>query len=123
EKIVIGTASDLVREDAISSTAGKLRLTKKGNEILRSTSYTKPCEHRVGITFDAMLREAKIFEYYQMFEPKALRDDGIRAINPKPNKKPDPDELSVDQIEEQIKKLVKNAANTRLLRIKAVTSR
>src|SRR5690606_31476173 len=60
---------------------------------------------------------------YQMFEPKALRDDGIRAINPKPNKKPEPDELSVDQIEEQIKKLVKNAANTRLLRIKAVTSR
>ena len=123
EGLVTSIAGDLVRMDAIANQAGKMRLTRIGDDLRRKAVLTKPTEHTIQIHYDAILKRPHVFQYYQLFSPSEIRSEGIRGINPSPNRKPEASELEREAVESYIKEAVKGTNATTVIRIKGVTSR
>ncbi|MBK5970290.1 MULTISPECIES: phospholipase D-like domain-containing protein [Thiorhodovibrio] len=123
QKIVMGAASDLVRMDAIIHENGRLKLTQKGDELKRKAVLTKPTEANLPIFYDAIIRTPRVFQPYELSAPREIKSEGIRTINPSPNRKPLASELERDAVESYFKAAGGGRSSTSVIRVKEVTSR
>lgn len=123
QKIIKGVASDLVREDAIHVSNGKFMMAKAGEKIVQTASLVRPIERSYVLHYDAILKRPKSYEAYQLSRPVDLKEQGVRLINPSPNKTPPVEDLSIHDVESALHRSVGGGGKPKVLRIKGVAGK
>ncbi|WP_111546211.1 phospholipase D-like domain-containing protein [Mesorhizobium kowhaii] len=98
--IVEATASILIKDDELTvSPTGTLRLTRKSERVLAGESHIRPHEQSLVFRYDGLTRRPIRTDELRLWEPRDLRDRGIREIRPFPPKRPNPEEIKGDELQ------------------------
>lgn len=98
--IVEATASILIKDDElIAEPDGRLRLTRKSQQMLAGERHIRPREQSLVFRYDGLNRRPIATDGLRLWEPKDLRERGIREIRPYPARRPTPDEVRGDELQ------------------------
>lgn len=125
-RIVATTLADLVRQEAIRTSAGgdRVSVTDRGRELLSERELVSPAEQTVWFPYDGLLRRPKWFGDTQLLRPSDLREQGIAAIRAIPARPPEVDELGAAEVSEVVRLAASAARSERqILRIQTVEKR
>lgn len=123
ESIVISIAGDLYSSGALRSDEEKLSLTPRGSEVLQQSASWAPREAGFFIFYDPFISKPIQVEPRELWQPKEMRDECIRTINPSPNRTPHPHEMDRADVEDYMRASIKSHSKSNLIRIKTVLSR
>jgi hypothetical protein len=100
EKVVEATASNLIKDDELlADPDGTLRLTRKSERVLAGESHIRPREQSLVFRYDGLTRKPIQSDELRLWEPRDMRNRGIREIRPFPPKRPNPEDIRADQLE------------------------
>ncbi len=131
ELIIINAGlAELLRTDNISLSAPagsrmqELALTKKGKSTLSEAELVMPEERTLEIEFDGLLRKPFFRSPVYPLKPRELKDNGIKEIPPFPAKRPEVENLDLQEVGSVIREQ-SNVADEKkvLLAIKAIDYR
>ncbi len=129
ELIIINAGlAELLRTDNISLLAPPgsrrqvLALTKKGKSTLHEAELVMPEERTLEIEFDGLLRKPFFSSPVYPLQPRELRDAGLKEIPPFPAKRPEVENLDLQEVGNVIRQQG-DAADHNLLAIKAIDYR
>lgn len=98
--IIEATASNLIKDDElIAEPDGTLRLTRKSERVLAGESHIRPREQSLVFRYDGLTRRPISSEESRFWEPRDLRERGIREIRPFPPKRPNPQDIRGDELQ------------------------
>ena len=131
ELIIINAGlAELLRTDNISLSAPagsrrqELALTKKGKSTLSEAELVMPEERTLEIEFDGLLRKPFFHSPVYPLKPRELKDNGMKEIPPFPTKRPEVENLDLQEVDNVIRQQ-DNVADEKkvLLAIKAIDYR
>jgi len=100
QAIVEATASILIKDDElIAEPDGRLRLTRKSEQMLAGEHHIRPREQSLVFRYDGLTRRPIAADELRLWEPRDLRDRGIREIRPYPARRPNPEEVRGDELQ------------------------
>lgn len=98
--IIEATASNLIKDDElIAEPDGTLRLTRKSEAVLAGERHIRPREQSLVFRYDGLTRRPIPSEESRFWEPRDLRERGIREIRPFPPKRPNPQDIRGDELQ------------------------
>ena len=123
ESIVEATASLLVKDDElVVSPDGILRLTRKSERVLAGESLIQPREQSLVFRYDGLTRRPIRTDELRLWEPRDLKDRGIREIRAFPAKRPSPEEISGDDLQTVLRAPSQvGEPSVQILHVKSVT--
>ena len=96
-------------------------LTQKGRTTLQTAEQVLPEEISLPVYYDGLLRRVVTREQTDLQTAHQLRDQGCIQISPSPPKKPELDEITISEVNEAMRAMVRRHSGKRdLLVIKAV---
>lgn len=100
--IIDTTLADLVRQEAVRSSAPdeRLNLTERGRHLVGETEVLCPSEQTVWFPFDGLLRRPKWYGDAAFLKPSEAKKRGLRQIKAMPARPPMVDELSLTDVSE-----------------------
>lgn len=102
-KIVDTTLADLVRQEAIRTSAeGHLLLTDRGAQLVGESEMLCPSKQTIWFPFDGLLRRPKWYGGIYL-SPNEAQEQGLPLIRAIPAKGPDPEELSAADVSEVVR--------------------
>lgn len=123
ESIVISICGHLYSNGALSSSEESLSLTRRGSEVLHQSARWAPREAGLFIFYDPFIVKPIQMDSQDLWQPKEMRGEGIRTLNPSPNRTPFSHELDRADVEDYMRASIKSHAKSNLIRIKRVLSR
>lgn len=131
ESIIINAGlAELMRADNISLSAPSgsrkqvLAMTQKGKNTLREAELVIPEERTLEIEFDGLLRKPFFRSPVYPLKPRELRDEGRLEIPPFPTKRPEIEDLDLQEVGSVIRQQGDATSNKKnLLTIKAIDYR
>lgn len=122
-KIVEATASILIKDDElIAEPDGTLRLTPKSERVLAGENHIRPREQSLVFRYDGLTRKPILSDGLRLWEPRDLRDRGIREIRPFPAKRPNPEEIKGDELQASIRSFGQaNDSSVQILQVKTIS--
>lgn len=123
DTIVEATSSVLIKDDElIAEPDGRLRLTRKSEQMLAGERHIRPREQSLVFRYDGLTRRPIATDELRLWEPKDLRERGIREIRPYPARRPNPDEVRGDELQSVLRKPAQgNERGIQILQVKSVS--
>lgn len=121
--IVEATASTLIKDDdLIVDPMGILYLTQKSLRILAGENLIRPREQSLVFHYDGLTRKPMRTEDLWLWDPRDLKDRGIREIRPYPPKRPRPEEIRGDELQAVLVGQVQaGEPTTQILQVKTIS--
>lgn len=121
--IVEATASILIKDDElIAAPDGALRLTRKSERILAGESDIRPREQSLVFRYDGLTRKPMAHDELRLWEPRDLRDRGIREIRPFPAKRPSPEDITGEELQASLRSASQaNEPSVQILQVKSIS--
>jgi hypothetical protein len=108
-KVVEGALAELALTEAITLAAVQgsrsqvLRLTNKGKKILETAELIEPEERPFQIYFDGIIRRVAWYGNFQLLRYRELSEEGLLEIPAIPQKRPQLQDLKVQEVERLIR--------------------
>lgn len=119
--IIEATASNLIKDDdLVADPNGALHLTRQSERVLAGESHIRPREQSLVFRYDGLTRKPIPSDELRLWEPRDLRDRGIREIRSFPPKRPSPVEIRADELQAVLRS--PNQANEPIVNILQVKS-
>ena len=122
-EIIEGTLSNLIRSEVVYQIAGpEVQLTSKGRLAVSSATAIRPVENMVSFVVDGLTRKPTEVTEVPVYLPNELKKEGIRLVRAFPARKPDIDELNLNDVEDALIWGERDIARgqSRLLRIRRI---
>lgn len=121
--ITEATASILIKDDElIADPNGTLRLTQKSERVLAGERHIRPREQSLVFRYDGLTRKPISSDELRLWEPRDLRDRGIREIRAFPPKRPNPEEIKGDELQAVLRSPGQpNEPEVQILQVKSIS--
>jgi hypothetical protein len=121
--IVEATATTLIKDDdLIVDSEGILHLTQKSQRILAGENLIRPREQSLVFHYDGLTRKPIRAEDLWLWDPRDLKDRGIREIRAFPPKRPRPEEIRGDELQAVLRGQVQaSEPSTQILQVKSIS--
>lgn len=125
ERTLKHAMTNLMRSEDVFLSGQHPQLTLKGQNTLRDAILIVPEQRTIEVYYDRLLRNTPLFESYQLFSPKQLREQELLEIPPSIVKPPQLDDLSFAEINRlmQQERRVTKEDKQELIAIKSVEKR
>ena len=101
--IIEGTLSNLIRSELVYQRPDQvIQLTSKGTLAVSSATAIRPVEHMVSFVVDGLTRKPTVVTELPVYLPNELKKEGIRLVRAFPARRPDIDELNLNDIEDAL---------------------
>lgn len=102
-EIIEGTLSNLIQSDLVYQKADRsIELTSKGTVAVSSATAIRPTENMVSFVVDGLTRKPTLVTEFPVHLPKDLKKEGIRLVRAFPARRPQIDELDLNDIEDAL---------------------
>ena len=102
-EIIEGTLSNLIRSELVYQRADQvIQLTSKGRLAVSSSTAIRPVENMVSFVVDGLTRKPTVMTDVPVYLPSELKREGIRLVRAFPARKPDIDELDLNDVEDAL---------------------
>ncbi len=122
EVIARSALSSLIQANLVAETGSySVSLTKLGIEAARNFSKIRPTEEQIVFDYDGILRSVKLSTGEPYLSPKEVKDQGLIEIRAIPARKPDIDEIEIQDVSRALSKFSAfDDSNRTLLRIREI---
>ena len=122
EFIVRAALANLIRsEDIFEKSDSSVALKPKGSITVKSEVTITPREQTIVFYYDGLTRKPRLFSKLELYSPIQASASGLRQIRSFPARKPNIDELDVNDVFETLKKTARSSEEQlQLLRIKEI---
>ncbi len=102
-QIIEGTLSSLIQSELVYQLAGPVvQLTSKGKLAVSNAIAIRPIENMVSFVVDGLTRKPTVVTEIPVYLPNELKREGIRLVRAFPARRPDIDELNLNDIEDAL---------------------
>jgi hypothetical protein len=120
--IVEATASLLIKDDDLLAAGGNLRLTRKSERTLAGERLVRPREQSLVFRYDGLTRRPIRMDDLRLWEPRDLKERGIREIRAFPPRRPKPEEIRGDELQAVLRSPAQIAESaTQILQVKTIS--
>ncbi|WGO98256.1 hypothetical protein QFX18_19800 [Saccharophagus degradans] len=122
EVIARSALSSLIQANLVAETGScSVSLTKLGIEAAENFSKIRPTEEQIVFDYDGILRSVKLSTGEPYLSPKEVKDQGLIEIRAIPARKPDIDEIVIQDVSRALSKFSAfDDSNKTLLRIREI---
>lgn len=120
--IVEATASILIKDDElVASPDGTMRLTPKSQQVLAGETLIRPREQSLVIRYDGLTHKPIRPDELRLWEPRDLKSRGIREIRPFPPRRPRPEDIRGDDLQNVLREVGSAVDAVQILQVKSIS--